>query len=65
MVIEVDTSSSGMPSNIASMSATESIADADLADLAGGARIVRVEAHLGRQVERGRERRSGPARSGT
>ena len=57
IVIDVDTSSSGIPSNIASTSDAESISDTHPADLAGGARVVGVEAHLGGQVERHRQRR--------
>ena len=52
MVIDVDTSSSGSPPKRVRMSSSESIATPDLADLAVGDRVVGVEAHLGRQVER-------------
>ena len=55
MVIEVLTALSGMSSKSSSMSRTEFDGDADLTDLAGAARIVAVEPHLGRQVERDRE----------
>ena len=52
IVIDVDTRSSGMPSNSVAMSSIESIATPTRADLAGGQRMVRVVAHLRRQVER-------------
>ena len=51
MVIDVDTRSSGMPSNSAAMSSIESIATPTRADLAGGERVVGVVAHLRRQIE--------------
>ena len=55
MVIEVLTSSSGMPANRVSMSASERDRDADPAHLALGLGGVGVVAHLGRQVEGDRQ----------
>ena len=55
IVIDVETSPSGMPSNRVSMSARLEIGHADPADLAFGLGRVRVVAHLGRQVEGDRE----------
>ena len=55
MVNEVETLSSGMPSKMVSMSASESMADADLADLAERLGRVGVEAELRRQIERDRQ----------
>ena len=55
MVIDVETSSSGMPSNSVSMSASESMATPLVPDLAQRARVVRVVAHQRREVEGGRE----------
>ena len=52
IVIDVDTRSSGMPSKSVAMSSIESIATPTRPDLAGGQRMVRVVADLGRQVER-------------
>ena len=52
IVIDVETRSSGMPWSSRRMSSTESIATPVLPDLALGARMVGVEAHLRRQVER-------------
>ena len=59
MVIDVETLSSGMPSNSRSMSASEEIATPDAADFARGQRMVGIEAHLRRQVEG--DRKSGGA----
>ena len=55
IVNEVETRSSGMPSKIASMSASETTATPTLPTSPGRERVVRVEAHLRRQVERDRE----------
>ncbi len=55
IVNDVDTRSSGMPSKTRSMSASVSIATPTLPDLAGRERVIRVQAHLRRQVERDRE----------
>ena len=65
IVIEVETRSSGIPSNTVSMSASESIATPDLPDLARGPLVVGVEAHLGGKVEGGRRAPAGPGRAGT
>ncbi len=51
IVIDVDTRSSGMPSNSSAMSSMAVDRDADPSDFALGQRMVRVVAHLGRQVE--------------
>ena len=51
IVIDVDTRSSGMPSNSAAMSSIESIATPTLPTSPCGQRMVRVVAHLRRQVE--------------
>ena len=55
MVIEVETLPSGMPLSSVSMSPSESMATPTLPDLAAGARVVGVAAHLGGQVEGHRE----------
>ena len=65
IVIDVETRSRGMPSNTVSMSARESIATPTWPDLAGGPLVVGVEAHLGRQVERGRQAGLALAEAGT
>ena len=51
IVIDVETRPSGMPSNSSAMSSIESIATPDPPDFAGGQRVVRVVAHLRRQIE--------------
>ena len=51
MVIEVDTRSSGMPSNSAAMSSIESIATPTRPTSPAGERVIRVVADLRRQVE--------------
>ena len=55
IVIEVETSPSGIPSKSVSMSASESIATPSRPDLAERARVVGVVAHQRRHVERRRE----------
>ena len=55
IVIDVVTSSSGMPSQQTAHVLDAVDRDAGLADLALGARVVRVVAHLRRQVERDRQ----------
>ena len=57
MVIETETSSRGIPENSVSMSSSVSIGDALAADLAQDARVVGVQAHQRRHVERRREPR--------
>ena len=65
IVIDVETASSGMPSNMVSMSASESIATPTWPTSPAAARVVGVEAHLRRQVERDREAGLALRRAGT
>ena len=51
IVIDVETRSSGMPSNSVAMSSIESIATPTRPTSPGGERMVRVVAHLRRQIE--------------
>ena len=57
IVIDVETSPSGMPASSVSMSASESIATPVRPTSPSRARVVRVVAELRRQVERDREAR--------
>ena len=57
IVIDVDTLSSGMPSNSVSMSARLEIATPHLADFALRPRMIGVVAHQRREVERDRQSR--------
>ena len=52
IVIDVETRSSGMPSNSVRHVLDRVDRDADAADFAGGERVIGVVAHLRRQVER-------------
>ena len=55
IVMEVEMSPSGMPSNRVTKSSSVSVGDAAATDLALGARVVGVEAHQRRHVERDRQ----------
>ena len=57
IVIDVDTRSSGMPSSSRRHVVDGVDRDAGLAHLALGARVIGVQAHLGRQIERHAEPR--------